>query len=207
MTSETAAPQRRTQAARREESGQRLVKAAITVASQRGVSATTFQAISEESGLSRSLVTQRFGSKQGLINAVIAHVHASFERPLEHGKITELAGLPALMFYIDAFLTELTENPDKRTYFMLLADAVAEISDLRAQFAAEHDLVRGMIEDILRRGIRDGTIAPDSDTHAAALMIGSLQLGIAIQMLVDPNMDIEPIRATCKQMLRRSFAA
>jgi AcrR family transcriptional regulator len=63
---------RRTQAERREDSERGLVKAAIAVTAERGVSAATFEAIGQKGGYSRSLVTRRFGSKQGLIDAVVS---------------------------------------------------------------------------------------------------------------------------------------
>jgi hypothetical protein len=44
------------------------------------------------------------------------------------------------------------------------------------------------------------------DPDSAALMIGSLLLGLAMQLLVDPSMDVEPIRRTTLATLRLSFA-
>ena len=66
-------PARRTQAERRDESGRSLVEAAIAVVARQGVNAATFDAIGRQAGYSRGLATQRFGSKQGLIEAVIRH--------------------------------------------------------------------------------------------------------------------------------------
>ena len=66
---------RRTQAERRTESERGLVQAAIAVVSEEGVSAATFEAIGRRGGYSRGLVGQRFGSKLGLIDAVIAYLH------------------------------------------------------------------------------------------------------------------------------------
>ena len=67
------APARRmTQAERRDRSERELIAAAIKVVAEQGVSAATFDMIGREAGFSRGLVTQRFGSKDGLIRALIA---------------------------------------------------------------------------------------------------------------------------------------
>jgi len=60
---------------------------------------------------------------------------------------------------------------------------------------------------LLVRGQADGGVRPEIDSNAAALMIGSLQVGLSIQMLVDPAMNLEPIRETVLATLRLSFAA
>ncbi len=72
MINRSATRVRRTQADRREDSERGLVSAAISVTAERGVSAATFEAIGQRGGYSRSLVTRRFDSKQGLIDAVSA---------------------------------------------------------------------------------------------------------------------------------------
>ena len=61
---------RRTQAQRRDESEQKLLRAAGDVIAERGVTAATFEAIGAQAGYSRGLATQKFGSKQGMIEAL-----------------------------------------------------------------------------------------------------------------------------------------
>jgi AcrR family transcriptional regulator len=197
---------RRTQAERREGAERGLVQAAIAVVANRGVRAATFEAIGEESGYSRSLVTQRFGSKQGLIEAVIAYLHEHLDSMLGERRIGAMSGLDAVLGYMDQFLIDLSSNGESRAYFMLLAAAVADASTLRELFAAEHERVRERLADLLERGKADGGVRPEIDASAAALMIGSLQVGLSIQMLVDPAMNLEPIRETVLATLRLSFA-
>jgi len=55
------------------------------------------------------------------------------------------------------------------------------------------------------RGQAEGDIRREIDADAAALMIGSLLLGLSMQLLVDPDMNIEPIRQTSLATLRLSF--
>jgi AcrR family transcriptional regulator len=203
---------RRTQADRREQSGRGLVQAVVEIVSERGVSAATFEAIGARANYSRSLVTQRFGSKRGLIDAVIQQAAEKFDALLLEQRThdrpgTERTGLDGLLLGLDVYLTELTTSGELRAYFMLLSSAVAELNELRSAFAAQHERVRDHLADFVAKGQADGSIRREIDANAAALMIGSLQLGLSMQILVDPTMDLEPIRRMALSTLRLSFAA
>jgi len=200
-------PARRTQAERRDESGRSLLEAAIAVVARDGVSAATFDAIGREAGYSRGLATQRFGSKQGLIEAVIERLHEQQEDALVLHRIDELPGLEAVLKFVDVYLRGLSEERGGRAYFMLLSAAVADATELRAAFAQEHGLVERRLEALVRRGQDEGSIRREIDADAGALMIGSLLFGLSMQMLVDPRTNLDPIRETSLATLRLSFGA
>lgn len=197
---------RRSQTERRDESERRLLHAATEVIVERGVSAATFGAIGERAGYSRGLATQKFGSKQGMTEALIAHLHERQAKALEAVGIDTAPGLDALLGYVDHYLRQLRQEGEGKAYFMLLADAVSDLTDLRAAFAASHERVERLLEALCIRGQDEGTIRPDLDPDAAALMVGSLLLGLSVQCLVDPEMDLDPIRQTSLATLRLSFA-
>ena len=118
--------QRRTQAERRDESERGLVRAAIGVVSEEGVSAATFEAIARRGGYSRGLVGQRFGSKLGLIEAVIAYLHDERQGVAADHCLDALPGLEALLGFVDLYLRRLAELGEMQAYFRLLSWAVAE---------------------------------------------------------------------------------
>lgn len=198
---------RRTQAERRTDSERGLVQAAIAVVSEEGVSAATFEAIGRQGGYSRGLVGQRFGSKLGLIEAVIAYLHDDKEAFAAGHGMDSLSGLDALLTYVELYLQRATQLGEVRAYFRLLSWAVADISAFRSAFAEEHDRVRDRFEGWIRRGQAEGEIRQDLDATAAALMVGSQLLGISMQALIDPGMDLAPIRVTCVASLRAAFRA
>jgi AcrR family transcriptional regulator len=198
---------RRTQAERREDSERGLVSAAISVTAEQGVSAATFEAIGQRGGYSRSLVTRRFGSKQGLIDAVINYLHdRRAELAAAHG-LDQMPGLDALLADTDLYLRSLSEKGELKAYFMMLSAAVADASSLRLAFATAHEQVRTRLRGYVQKGQAEGCIRSDLDADAAALMVGSLQLGLSMQLLVDPTMDLDPIRKTSLATLRLSFEA
>lgn len=198
-------PARRTQAERRDESGRSLLEAAIAVVARDGVSAATFDAIGREAGYSRGLATQRFGSKRGLIEAVIERLHEEQEAALVRHEIDHMPGLDAVLTFVDVYLRGLSGEHGGRAYFMLLSAAVADATDLRAAFAEEHGRIERRLEALVQKGQAEGSIRREIDADAAALMIGSLLFGASMQMLVDPGTDLDPIRETSLATLRLSF--
>jgi AcrR family transcriptional regulator len=198
---------RRTQAERRDESERALVRAAVALVAEDGVSASTFEAIARRSGYSRGLVGQRFGSKLGLIEAVIAYLHDGRESFADAAKLNGRPGLEALLTYADHYLRRLAQMGEVRAYFRLLSWAVADISAFRSVFAGEHDRIRDRFEGWIGQGQAEGQIRPDLDARAAAVMVGGQLLGLTIQVLIDPAMDLDPIRATYLATLRQAFSA
>lgn len=198
---------RRSQAERRDESERLLVEATLKVVAERGVSAATFEEIGKEAGLSRGLVTQRFGSKHGLIEAVIAYLHNKREAIMQAERIDQMPVLDAVAHYIDAHLRAQAEEQDGPAYFMLLAATVADATALRELFAASHERVRVRLRALLKHGQARGEIRRDIDPDACALTIGSLLLGASIQRLVNPSTDLEPIRAEAISILKRALTA
>lgn len=206
MTSSLKVPERRTQSDRRQQSEAELLRAAAELIAEQGVASATFENIGVRAGYSRGLVTQRFGSKQGLIEALIARLQARLEAQMDDRRLDQLNGLEAILGFVDAFLTNLSRDGEMRAYFVLLAGAVADVSDLRAPFALAHKGAEERLEAMVQRGQAEGVIRAALNADAAALMVGSLLLGLSTQLLIDPGMDLEPIRETSLAMLRSSFA-
>lgn len=195
-----------TQSERRRQSERALVDAAISVVAESGVAALTFEAIGEKSGYSRGLVTQRFGSKRGLIEAMIEQLHAEMQALIAERGIDELPGLEAVLTWADLYLREVFQSERLQTYFKLLAAAVADTTDLRSAFAAEHERVKTLLGNLIKKGQGEGNIRPELDSDAVATLIGSLQMGISTQLLVDPGTAFEPLLAMMVEALRRTLA-
>jgi len=196
---------RRSQAERRDESERLLVKATLKVVAEQGVAAATFEEIGKEAGLSRGLATQRFGSKRGLIEAVIAYLHRRREALMQADHVDEMPAFAAIAHFVDAHLDALKTHDDGRAYWMLLASTVADATPLRDLFAASHECVRVRLRGLLERGRKKGEIRKDVDCDAMALTIGSLLLGVSMQRLADPETDVVVIRANIHAMLKRAL--
>lgn len=198
---------RRTQATRRDEAERRLVEATMAIIAEQGVAAATFEAIGQRAGYSRGLATQHFGSKRGLIDAVVEYLHERQDEDLNLAHVNEMSGLDGLIAYVRMFCASLRRSSEPRSYFMLLADAVANAQDARAVFAESHVRVKARLAKLVRRGQAEGCIRKDVDAESVALMVGSQLLGLSIQTLTDPSMRIAPVERAIMESLMRSLSA
>lgn len=198
--------ERLTQAERRERSEQELLEASMRVVSAKGVAGATFDAIGKEAGYSRGLVTQRFGSKDGLIRSLITTLHGWQREALEAADIERMDGLSALCTFVDLHCRSLGGREEDKAYYMLLAAAVADKLETRSAFAESHEIERVLIRGLIERGQAEGSIREDADADATALMAGCALIGIRMQNMIDPGTDIAPIKDALVQSLRARLA-
>lgn len=205
MPSSVTTRRRRTQAERRAASELGLLQAAAELIAEGGVNAATFEAVGARAGYSRGLATQKFGSKQGLIEALVTWLKERSEELMKASAIDTLPGLDAVLGYVDSYLGNLHENVELRAYFILLSGAVAERNAADSVFSETHHWVEERIAVFVARGQAEGAIRPDLDPHAVALMVGSLLLGVSTQLHIDPGMDLTPIRTAILKTLKGAF--
>jgi len=197
---------RRSQAERREESERQLMAATMAIVATRGVNAATLDAIGEEAGYSRGLAAKKFGSKAAVMEAVIAYLQRQREEIIAAKHLNEMPALDAIAQFTEQLARELRREYSRRAYVMLMASAVADASPMREAFAASNDRWITWLQDTIRRGQRVGSIRPDADPSASALMIGSLFLGMSIQWLVNPKTDIDLIAKSSMAAIRQSLS-
>ena len=183
-----------------------VLTATMRVVNRVGPGRLTLADVAAEAGLAPATLLQRFGSKRGLIDAVIGYLHRRRENILEVEHVNELPAIDAIAHFSDCFLRELSGGYGGRAYVMLLAASVADASSMREAFAASSDRVGAWLESVIRRGQAEKTIRPDIDPRTSALMIGSMVLGISMQWLVDPATDLEPIRKSTIAAVRQSLS-
>ncbi|MES9553841.1 MULTISPECIES: TetR family transcriptional regulator [unclassified Streptomyces] len=164
------------------ETQRRLVAAAWELAAEGGSAAASVQAVAERSGISRGSVAWHFGSKDGLLKAVIEEAFrwgTDFmrERLAVAGPD---AGIEAL---IEANFA-LMSRPEAHIFSTLLIEAASRESALRMTYAEEYAKIRGLYADHLRS---TGAHVIDPEAVAAALLGGTL--GINIQHRLDPALD------------------
>lgn len=196
---------RRTQTERRQESEARLIRGAIDIIARQGVGALTFEAISRQSGMSRGSVTQRFGSKEGLIEAILIHLHEDQQARLQARDMDTLSGRAAISAYIDLAITHMGQTGDVRAYYLLLSSSLEDTGGLGTRFRETHAEVAQQLQAWIGQGQATGDIAPAIDGKATALMIGCMIFGIAMQLLTDPDMNIWAVRDAALQMVGKSL--
>lgn len=198
--------QKRTQADRRDESERRLLEAMVEIVAEEGVGATTFENIARRAGYSRGLAFLKFGSKEGLIRALIRRLQQSRIEALSALDIGHMTGLDALKTYIRLHFDELSAAHDTRAYFTLAAGAVADLSTVRNAFSESHEQSRIFLEHLIQRGQMEGCIRVDVDPTGAALAIGSLLLGASMQHITDSSTNLEQLKTSALALAKSGLA-
>lgn len=195
---------RRSQAERSDESETRLLEAAARVIEGEGFAAATFDRIGELAGYSRGLASAKFGSKDGLVRAVIAFVQQRLEARTNAALATldKPDAIALILTWTDTLLEVVQTDELVRAYFVMMAAAVGNRADNRPAFLDAHEHVRIRLRDLIENGQAAGAVSQEIDADATALSIGSLQLGIAVELLLDPSLDMGRMRSTARQAVR-----
>jgi AcrR family transcriptional regulator len=178
---------RRSQAERRAESDQSLLKAAAELMSNQGYGATTLEQIGLRAGYSRGLVTQRFQSKEGLVVALVELLHREFAAATFGNPAAHDTGRAAILSAIEYYMAHLTDDlAQLRAYFVLMSESIGVIPEIRGAFVTANRQFRDHLREKLLEGQADGSIAPDLDADKAANALMSLVTGHTLICLVDP---------------------
>ena len=196
---------RRSQTERRKGSEEKLIRGAIEIIARHGANALTFEAIGRESRLSRGMVTQRFGSKQRLVEAILLYLHDNQQARLRAAKIDLLPGLDAITAYIAMSFDQMALTSDARAYFLLLSSSLNDALGMQPSFRAKHAEVERQLACWITRGQAERNIRHDVDPGSTALFMGCLMFGAAMQLLTDPDMKVTLLRETAISTLRHSL--
>jgi AcrR family transcriptional regulator len=188
MVAESNPPSPRTQAERTAQSTKALLEAASELIVEGGLSSLTFASIGERAGYSRGLVTARFGSKDGLIDALIHRIVDTWSHRHLDPAIEGANGFQAVTAILDEIRKQAEREPSGlRVLSALMFEALGPDESLRRRFASLHDNQRSTYANYVRQGIRDGSINKSVDPELEASMIVAGLRGISYQWLLDPN--------------------
>lgn len=197
---------RQTQIERRAESEQRLLAAAAELIAAEGFAAASLERVGAVAGYSRGLASQKFGSKDGLVTAVIAAVIDRNTQLMGARHVRSASPLDDIIAYADVILLQMEADVFIRAYWVMMASAIANRLPTQAVFLAEHEKVKQRLSGLITQGQASGEIDPAVDADAAALSIGSTLLGIGIECLLDPALDIPRVRAAALATISRTLA-
>lgn len=172
-----------------------LLEAAADLIVEGGFDALTFAAIGDRAGYSRGLVTARFGSKDGLIDALIDRIVTTWSHRNVIPRTKGRSGLDGAIILIDAIRAQAAKDPrGLRVLYSLMFEAVGSEDDLRERFAAFQATMRSDFAQCVRRGQRDGSVrrGPSPDREGELLVAGLR--GIGFQWLIDPDA-FDPVKA------------
>jgi len=204
---------RRTQVERRQESERALVAAAAEVIAERGVDGASLAVIGERAGTSRGLATFHFGSK----DALVARVAGSAQDRLTEVMLAaidgsrrgpeEVPGLEWLRSSVDTYL-ELFEHPtpQDRVLIVMWGATFPSESSIEGMLDADRRAYDGWA-GLIRRGQHDGSIRPDVDAAASAVVLHGMLRGVAALLLTESEYtDMSRVRGTVDNWIAAALA-
>jgi AcrR family transcriptional regulator len=198
----TETPSRRTQEQRRGEAERKLIDAAAELVGEIGPARVTLANVGERAGYSRGLATHHFGSKGALMQRLVETVthqfrEALFDQQDPSDPFDELRTLVAIYFGVVSDL-----QPINRARLVLWADAVSTPSEeIRPAMVAADREFREEIEKRLRLAVTAGQIPASVNPRGLAAVIIAMLRGVALQSLIDDDVDLAAARNEIDQLL------
>jgi len=191
---------------RSELSTRRLLEAASELIAEQGYDRTTLQAIGRRAGYSHGLVTQRFGSKEGLLTALIEYsTGVAWDAVMARAE-SEATGPDVLIEVIESVRRNIREAPEiMRGLYALIFEAFKPIPTLHEQMSSLHDGIRKQIERDIRRGVSAGVMRKVEPKAYARFFLSVLR-GLEYQWLLEPDaFDIDRSLAWFANHVRESL--
>jgi AcrR family transcriptional regulator len=197
----------RTQAERTALAESCMIRAAIDLLNSVGIQGTTLVAIGERSGYSRGLASHHFGSKAGLLRAVLKRMTAVWTEKLL-ANLDGKTGLQAFTAAIDAHLEHVLSHPDYiRAMNILWGAALDPASEFKPNVAEFMRIQRESVATWVKDGQDSGEIRPDIDAQRIAEQFYGALIGLNNQWLVAPEIDLRAAYADFKQNILRLLSA
>ena len=158
-----------------------LIEAAFALVAEKGLEGLRTRDVAARAGVNISTLHYYFGTKDDLILALIDHVRHAFDAPArESGPVPEsLSEHFALNGRIFA------ASPHLAAVLHELMSRAARDGAARKAFGSVIENWNGIVETILRHGIKTGRVRPDVDCHAAARACTSFVIGALTQLGVN----------------------
>jgi AcrR family transcriptional regulator len=174
------------------EKAQLIIGAMRSSVASRGASASTFDVVAREAGVSRGLLHYYFGSKERLLVEVVrrdcdARIAALEERLEAAGSVEEI--VQTLVQSLQAFVAD-DDAPQAVLYEMISASRDSE--EIQTELAELYRRWREHLADVLRAKQEQGVIRLEADAESVASVLFALGDGLGLQLMSDRGWDSGP---------------
>jgi len=174
---------RRTQAERRAHSENSILRAAAELFAGQGYVDTTMEEIGVRAGFSAALVARKFGSKFGVVEALLARIREGTAAAVgrdDDGSIEHL-----LSRYVDLVASR---ESGPRALYVLMGEALGPLRERADLFAAHNRAVVAEFRERIARAQREGKASRDLDARALAVELLARIRGTTLLWLIDPKL-------------------
>ncbi|TDD65800.1 TetR family transcriptional regulator [Jiangella aurantiaca] len=150
----------------------------------------TLAQVAQEAGVATATVAERFGSKQRLLETMLATENAGLAgRMRAAGAAAARAGAGPVEVLRAAALVGTEQVADAATAANHLAQLGADLADpaLRAGVAEQRDLVRGVLADLAAEAVGAGGLAGAPPADVVARVLAALVHGTQVDWAMRPD--------------------
>lgn len=186
-----------------------LIDAAVELFGERGFQATSLKAIGERASISHGVIPFHFGSKDGLLLAVVESCFQEFSDAVlgaldGHDRDFGLGDLGALT---DALLAFQRERPHVgRLFQVLMFEALGPNPELAPHFRAFHDRIAQVGRAWLIAGQQRGSIRDDLDVDATVDALLCFFNGVRTHSLLLEGFDQRRVHDQLSSILARGVS-
>ncbi|MEV4223299.1 TetR/AcrR family transcriptional regulator [Nonomuraea sp. NPDC049725] len=175
------------------ESRELILTAAAELFAEKGYRQTTFVDVAERSGISRGSIPWHFGSKEGLLLAVLERSVAAIRAGLDADEPD-----PGPLWEVEDEFEALFTAPTTKLFVTLLVEALEPGSPIQSRYAEIHATLR----EHLRRRLRRAPLPAGVSADALTVVIVGAGIGIFQQWLLAPDrVDAGQALATLRTMV------
>ena len=171
------------------EKARRIVAAMRSSVGSRGATASTFDQVAQEAGVSRGLLHYYFGSKERLLVEVVRHDSELRVAALER----RLAGARSIDAIVEVLVTQLKDFVAESDAAHALLHELFSVSrgnaEIRDELAELYRRLRAQVAEVLRAKEADGVVRLRGEPEAVASLLFALGDGLELQLVSDPDWD------------------
>jgi AcrR family transcriptional regulator len=172
---------------------ERIVEAMRASVATRGFSASTFEHVAREAGVSRGLLHYYFGTKERLLVEVVRRECEVRKQRLIEAVAGAGAGNEVLQALVSTFQDFLGEGPTSTVMFYEMITLAQQNEQIAAGMADLGLRTRTQLAEELAKKVQAGDVVLTTDPDAAAQFLFALADGVTMRRLVEPELDIRPL--------------
>ena len=166
----------------------RLLDATAELIAEKGYERTTILDIGRRAGYSHGLVTQRFGTKAGLMVALIERMTERFGPEQIAHTVGELVGAEGLSAAVRKIRASIEQSPHQmRGFYALMFEAANPHSELREHLRVLNDRHVQSLGDLAEAGVSGGSFVASESPREVALHVAAAVRGMSYFWLLAPG--------------------
>ena len=144
-----------------------IIEAARNLIAAKGMDGVTIDAIAEEVGLTEGAIYRHFTSKHQILSLLVDDIERTLLDTVESAQTEGASAVDSLEHILEAHLSDVEGH--RAVSFVVIAEAMGfDGTTLAPKVSLMFTRYLELIQAVLDRGIREGSIRPDINANAAA---------------------------------------